>query len=144
MRIELTAFIVEAMGEFVADGSAGVAVIGSGVESGSKSGWLEHAGREVDVIHLRVVIGVHRGRAHIPLAAIDGLADFCQLAIEFEAPCTLEVAQIVPPNKLQFAVIAPFVGVSDLVAMPWSLANACSLVAGDIQGRLLMSCSIAA
>src|SRR3954469_13764471 len=103
------------MGEFVSNGSAGVSVIGSGVRVEIEGGWLEHAGGEVDVIHLRVVIGVNRWRTHIPLAAIDGLADLCQLTIEFEAPCALEVAEIVSANDLQLAVIAPFVRVSNFV-----------------------------
>ena len=45
---------------------------------------LQDAGGEVDVVHLRIVVGVDRGRRHVPLLAVHRLADLVQLAVELE------------------------------------------------------------
>ena len=84
LRVELAAFVVEAVGQFVSDGAAGVAVVGGVVRLGIEERRLQNAGGEVDVVHLRIVVGVDGGRSHAPLAAVHGLADLGQLAVEFE------------------------------------------------------------
>ena len=40
---------------------------------------LQNSGREVDVVLLRVVVSVDRGRRHAPLAAVHRLADLVEL-----------------------------------------------------------------
>ena len=71
LGVELAAFVVEAVGQFVADGAAGVAVVRRVVHLRIEERRLQHAGREVDVVHLRVVVGVHGRRRHAPFAAVD-------------------------------------------------------------------------
>jgi hypothetical protein len=75
LGVVLAALVVEAVGELVADGGAGVAVVGRVVHLRVEERRLQDAGGEVDVVDLRVVVRVHRGRGHVPLAAVDGLAD---------------------------------------------------------------------
>src|ERR1700741_4038551 len=70
LGVELAAFVVEAVGEFVADGAAGVAVVGGVVHLGVIQRRLKDTGGEVDVVHLRIVVGVYRGGRDVPLAAI--------------------------------------------------------------------------
>ena len=76
VSVELAAFVVEAVGEFVADGAPGVAVVGRIVHLRVVQRRLQHAGGEVDVVHLSIEIGVDGGRRHAPLAAVERLADF--------------------------------------------------------------------
>ena len=57
-RVELAAFVVEAVSELVADSRAGVAVVGRVVLFGVVERGLEDAGGKVDVVHLGVVVGV--------------------------------------------------------------------------------------
>ena len=60
--IELAALVVEAMREFVADGRAHVAIIGGIIFLVAEEGRLKVSGGKVDVILLRIVVGVD-GRA---------------------------------------------------------------------------------
>src|ERR1043166_10285541 len=39
---------------------------------------------KIDVVHLRIVVGVHGGRRHEPFEPVNGLADFVELPLEFE------------------------------------------------------------
>ena len=93
LGVELAAFVVEAVGQLVADGAAGVAVVGSIVDLGVVERRLQHAGGKVDVVHLRVVVGVDRGRRDVPLAVIDGLADLGDVAAALEFRGALHVAE---------------------------------------------------
>src|SRR5665213_1661714 len=83
-RIELAAFVVESMGEFVPDDSTDGAVIDGIRGLFVEERRLQDARREVDVIHLRVVIRVDRGRRHAPFEAIHRFADLLQFAVDFE------------------------------------------------------------
>ena len=79
VRRELAALVVEAVGELVADHPAGGAVVDRVVRGEIEEGRLEDARREVDVVPQRVVVGVHGGRAHVPLPAVERLADLGEL-----------------------------------------------------------------
>ncbi len=114
--VELAAFVVEGVGELVADGGAGVAVVGGVVELDVVEGRLEDAGGEVDVVHLWVEVGVDGGRRHAPLVAVDGLAEFAPAAGFFEVGSAGDVAVVVVGLDLERGVVAPGVGVADLVA----------------------------
>ncbi len=93
LGVELAAFVVEAVGQFVADGGAGVAVVGRVVHFRIEERRLQDAGGEIDVVHLRVVVGVDGGRGHLPLGAVDGLADLRQLAAVFKRGGAFDVAE---------------------------------------------------
>ncbi len=115
MAVELAAFVVEAVGEFVADDGADVAVVDGDVLGGVVEGLLQDAGGEVDVVHAGVVVGVDGGRGHVPLAAVDGLADFVELAVVLEGVGAELVAERVVGLDGERGVVAPLVGVADLV-----------------------------
>ena len=108
-------FVVEAVGQFVADGGAGVAVVGRVVHFGIVQRRLQDTGGEVDVVHLRVVIGVDGGGRHLPLGMVHGLADFGQLALGFEDRGALHVGEEIAADDIDGAVVAPLFGIADLV-----------------------------
>ena len=76
---------------------------------------MQNSSREIDVVFLRVVIGVDGGRSHVPFIAIDGLADFRQPAVKLKPGGAFRVADVVAANDLQRAVVAPFVGIADFI-----------------------------
>ena len=82
----------------------------------SKERRLQYAGGEIDVVHLRVVIGIDRRRRHVPFLAVHRFADFSQLAVEFEAGGTEGIAQRVATRDLQFGIVTPLVRVPILLA----------------------------
>ena len=114
--VELAAFIVEAVGKFVADGAAGVAVVGSVVHFRIVERRLQHAGREVDVVHLRIEVSVNGGSGDVPFAVVDGLADLVDVAAALELVGALDVAGEIIAHNLHRTVVAPLVGIADLVA----------------------------
>ena len=113
--VELAALVVERVRQFVADGAARVAVVRSVVHLRVEQRRLQHAGREVDVVHLRIEVRVHRRRRHAPLGAVQRLADLGQLAAHFELVAALDVAGEVAGLHVVGAVVAPLVRVADLV-----------------------------
>ena len=121
--VELAALVVEGVGELVADGGAGVAVVGGVVELDVVKGRLEHSGGEVDVVHLRVEVGVDGGRSHAPLVEVDGLAELVPLARVLKLGRAQDVAEVVVGFDRERGVIAPGVGVADLVADGVELAQ---------------------
>ena len=123
MGIELAAFVVEAMREFVADGASGIAVVRRGIGFRIKQRRLQHAGGEIDVIHLRIVVGVHGRRSHVPLTVIHGLANLRQLPVEFEHPSPQHIAHLIDTNDFELAVVAPLVGISNLIGYSVELFN---------------------
>ena len=99
----------------MADGAAGVAVIGSVIALRVEERWLQNPRREINVVHLRIVVSVDRGRRHPPLAAINWLANFGKLTSILEMRPTIAVPGIVASLNLQLGVVAPFVGIANLV-----------------------------
>src|SRR5690348_17564660 len=77
--VEFPAFVVEAVGHFVADYGADAAVIQRVIGFRIEKWRLQDAGGENDFVVGGAVIGIDRGRRHAPFAAIDGLADFIHL-----------------------------------------------------------------
>ena len=115
-RVVLAAFVIEAMGQFMPNCAASVSVIRSVVHLDVVEGRLQHARGEINVVHLRIVIGVHGRRWNFPLAVIDGLSDFADLAMAFERRSALDVAGKIVAGQFYRAVVAPFIGIADLVA----------------------------
>src|SRR5208283_5976763 len=73
------------------------------------------SGGEVDVVHAVVVVGVDGGRSHAPLQMVDGLADLVELAVVLEGVGAHLVSGGVVGRDDEFGVVAPLVGVADLV-----------------------------
>ena len=68
---------------------------------------LQNAGGEVDVVHLRIVIGVYGGRRHVPFFLVDRLADLCDLPLELERVRPERIADRVTLLDIQTRVVAP-------------------------------------
>ena len=115
LRVELASMVVEPVRQLVADGAAGVAVVGRVVHLRIVQGRLQHACGEVDVVHLQVVRGIDRRRRHAPLAAVERLADLREPAPRLEQVGARHVAGEVIAPDVHGSVVAPFVRVSDLV-----------------------------
>ena len=103
------------MRELVAHGGAGVAIVGSGVGQRAKQRGLQHSCGKIDVVSLRIVIRIDGGRRHVPLLAIHRLADFREPAVKLEPGRAFRVSNFVSAHDLQRTVVAPGVGITDLV-----------------------------
>src|SRR6185437_9746230 len=95
LGIELAALVVKAVGHLVADDDADRAVVAGIVALLIEERRLEDAGGEDDLVELGFVIGVDRGRGHLPLAAVHGLADLVELAAGLEGLGAAEVGVVV-------------------------------------------------
>ena len=115
LRIELPTFIVEGMGELMADDAAGIAVIHRVVHVVVIVGRLKNSGGKVDVVHLRVVVGVYGWRGHAPFTTVDRLPNLADLSMRFELSAANKVTQSIAACDLVVAVVAPLVGVADFV-----------------------------
>jgi len=91
LRVELASLVVEPVRQLVPDDGPDRAEVHRVVELLVEERRLQDAGGEVDVVHERVVVRVHRRRRHLPLAAIHRLADPVQFAPELEGIRTLGV-----------------------------------------------------
>src|SRR5205085_7655440 len=114
--IELAALIVEAVSELVANDVADAAEI-DGIIHGFVEEWrLQNAGGEDDLVARAVVVGVDRRRRHAPFLAIERLIDLGNLPARFKFVGPLVIAQQVAVTDAQFGVVAPNIGIADLVA----------------------------
>ena len=76
----LRALVVEAVADLVADHRADAAVVHRVVGVQVEERRLQDRGREDDLVHARVVVGVDRLRRHAPLVAVDRLAELGEVA----------------------------------------------------------------
>ena len=113
--VELAALVIEAVGQLVADGRTHVAVVGRVVFFAAEKRRLQIAGGKIHVVHLRVIVGVHGGRRHLPLALVHRLADLGQIARDLELVGAHLVAQSVAAHNRERRVVAPFIRVADLI-----------------------------
>ena len=80
VQVELAAFVVETMCKLVPDDGSDRAVVGGLVETVVKERRLQNSRRKVDVVLLRIVVGVDGRRSHAEFGAIHRLSDFAQVA----------------------------------------------------------------
>ena len=114
VAVVLRAGVVEAVADLVADHRADATVVGGVVGLGIEERRLQDRGREDDLVHLRVVVGVDRLRGHEPFLAIDRLAELGEVAGVLEGRGALKVAGEVVRLHFQRGVVAPLVGIADL------------------------------
>src|SRR6185312_2796111 len=69
----------------------------------------------VDAVGLRIVIGIDRRRAHIPLLLVRGSSYLGQHTVAFEGCSTSRIAHCVAARDGQAGVVTPVGGISDLV-----------------------------
>src|SRR5215471_7888238 len=82
--VELAAFIIETVREFVANDSSGIAIVHCVIHVVVVKRRLKNSGRKINVVHLRAVISVNRWRAHAPLSSIHRLADLGDLPMSLK------------------------------------------------------------
>src|SRR5580704_13513596 len=116
VTVELAAFVIEAVGEFMSYDAANVAIVRRVRCVTVIQRRLKDASREVDIIGTGVVISVDRRRSNEPLPAIYGLADLCQLAPVLEIGGAQRVPESVVPRDNQIGIVSPVVGIPDLVS----------------------------
>jgi hypothetical protein len=114
VAVVLGALVVEAVADLVADHGADAAVVDRVVRVGVEERRLQDRGREHDLVHLRVVVGVDGLRRHAPLVAVDRLAQLVDFAVGFDHARTHHVADQVVTLHHQLRVILPLVRVADL------------------------------
>ncbi len=102
------------MAHLVADHPADGAVVDGHIGLGIEERRLQDRGREHDLVHGRVVVGVHRLGRHAPLGAVDRAAQPPGAALPLELFGPLGVAVEVVRRDLQGGVVAPSVGIGDL------------------------------
>ena len=112
--VVLRALVVEAVADLVADDRADRAVVDRVVGRRVEERRLQDGGREDDLVHARVVVGVDRLRRHEPLVAVDRAADLGQLAVEFEGGRPAGVADQVVRAMTSAGVVPPLGRVADL------------------------------
>src|SRR5258706_910851 len=79
LRVILAALIVEAVGQLMPDHRADRAEIDRVVHAVVIKRRLQNSGGEIDVVLLRIVIGVYGGLAHLPIHLVQRLADCREL-----------------------------------------------------------------
>ena len=79
VAVVLRALVVEAVADLVADDRADAAVVDRVVGVEVEERRLQDRGREDDLVHPRVVVGVDRLGRHEPLVAVDRLAELARL-----------------------------------------------------------------
>src|SRR5206468_7725653 len=114
--VELAPLVVEAVREFVANGSSGIAIVWRIVEFRIEQWRLKHAGRKIDVVHLRIVISIDRGRRHLPLPAIDRLTHLIDLTPTFKLRSARDVSSEIVAGDANRTVIAPLLRMTDFVS----------------------------
>src|SRR3984957_9912540 len=78
--VELASLVVVSMNGFVPNDSAGGRIVDSIVLGGIEERRLQNAGREVDGVGLRVLVGIHSRRCHLPFGSVERLSNLLELA----------------------------------------------------------------
>ncbi len=113
--IELAAYVVEAVREFVADHDADGAKVHGVVGSVVIERRLQNSSGECDVVLIWVVGGVHGHWRIRPISLIERLADLVEPALDVVLVRALRVAQRIAAHDLERRVITPLVGMADAV-----------------------------
>ena len=121
VAVVLRAFVVKAVGHFVADDHADSTEVDGRIYVRIEERGLKDAGGEVDVVHRGVVVGVHRRRRHAPLLLVDGLAQLVQVVVALKNGVAMRIANGVIALDDHCTVVAPLFGIADLVAIEGQL-----------------------
>ena len=114
LRVVLRALIVEAVGHLMADHRADAAVVERVVGRGIEERRLQNARGKDDFVHVGIVVGVDGRRGHVPFAAVHGLIDLGQLAMELESIAALEIVHVGIARHAVSGIVAPLVRIADL------------------------------
>src|SRR5207245_5744983 len=116
LGVELAALVVKTVRQFVTDGATGVAVVWRVVQLGIVQRSLQNARGKIDVVHLRIVVGVYGGRRDFPFAVVYGLTDLGDLPAVLKRGGLLHVCKKFVAYNFHRAVVPPPVGIADFVA----------------------------
>ena len=111
--IELAALVIEAVADLVPDNGAHGAIVVCRVGIRIEIRGLEDGRRKIQCVLQRQIDGVDRLGSHPPLVAIHRLVELGELALVFEQPGALRVAEGVPFDDFEARVILPPVGIAD-------------------------------
>src|ERR1700694_4440050 len=96
---------------FRADDGTHAAVIHGVIGFGVVERRLQNAGGENDFVHAVVVIGVDGWGSHVPLVAVNGLADFGEIARGLKRFGAAKIFEVRVALDFDFGIIAPFIGI---------------------------------
>src|SRR5580692_4558363 len=103
------------MSEFVSNDYANGSIIHGVIQVVIVEGGLKDSRHEVDIVLRRVIVGIDSRWTVEPLPGIDWLADLVELALALEFIAAKRIPHRIAPNNVQRAVVAPLVGIADLV-----------------------------
>ena len=103
------------MRQFVSDDDADAAKVYGVICIWIEERRLQNAGREVDRVLQRAVIRIHGRRCHAPFHPIARFADLIHVVMRRKFAGTKCVAGVVAAFDDERGVVAPFVGIADLV-----------------------------
>jgi hypothetical protein len=115
LRVIPAAFIIKAMRHFMADHHANGSRVHGRVLGVIKEWRLQNAGRKVDVVHGRIVVGIDRWRRHTPFLFIHRLAQMIDLPVPLESSRPPQIADKIIALDFQLRVIAPLFRVANLL-----------------------------
>ena len=101
------------MSKLVADDGTDAAEVHRIVHALIEEWRLQNASGEIDVIHLGIVVGIDRGRGHLPLGPVYRMADLGKLAMILKLVGAQRVAESITAHDAERGVIAPFFGIAN-------------------------------
>src|SRR5580658_8473528 len=113
--IELAPLIVIPVDGLVPNHRAGGSIVDRVALSGIEEGRLQNPGRKIDGVGLGILISIHSGWRHSPFGSVHRLPNLLKLAVQFEGCGALHVGQMIVRANLESRVVAPVVGIPDLV-----------------------------
>src|ERR1039458_2040806 len=107
--------VIEAVREFMSDHHADGAIVHGVIHQLAVKRRLQNARREVDIVHRSPVIRVDRRRSHPPILAVRRPVDLLVIALHLERSGAHRIAGIIVGLDRHTAVIAPSVGIANVV-----------------------------
>src|SRR5271156_2544489 len=115
LRIVLPALVVEAVREFMSNHHPDAAIIHRVIHQLAVKRRLQNSRGKVDIIHRRPVISVNRWWSHPPILTIRRLIDLLIQPLHLERARAHRIARIIAGRNHHAAVIAPSVGIANIV-----------------------------
>src|ERR1700730_8160940 len=121
--VKFGSLVIEPVRHLMADDRADPSVVDRTITIRIKKRRLEKDRRENNFVHRWIVIGVDGWRRHVPLGAVDGFADFRDVARELERIAAQVVFHVRTTFHVKGRVVAPLLGISDLEVHRRELLN---------------------
>src|SRR5208282_5876127 len=115
LRIELATLVIEAVREFMSDHHPDAAKVHRVIHQLAVKRWLQNARRKIDVVHRSPVVGIDRRWSHSPILAVSRTVDLVVLPLHLERASAHRIAGVIVRLDYHCAVIAPSVGIANVV-----------------------------